>query len=110
MAVSNTDDHLRNHGFLLCDQGWKLSPMYDVNPNPYNDRLSLNVSLHDNLLDFELALEISQYFDLSLAEAKNRLVFIKNTVAGNWESIAKECELGRNDIQLMEPAFTLCKR
>ena len=110
MAVSNTDDHLRNHGFLLCNQGWKLSPMYDVNPNPYNDRLSLNVSLRDNLLDFELALEISQYFDLSLAEAKNRLDFIKNTVAGNWQSIAKKCGLGRNDIQLMEPAFTLCKR
>ena len=109
MAVSNTDDHLRNHGFLLCNQGWRLSPLYDVNPNLYNDRLSLNVSLHDNLLDFDLALEVSQYFDLSHTEAKDRLEFIKNTVNDNWQSIAKQCGLSRNDILFMEPAFVRCK-
>ena len=40
MAVSNTDDHLRNHGFLLIDEGWHLSPLNDVNPNPDGDVLS----------------------------------------------------------------------
>lgn len=44
MSVSNTDDHLRNHGFLLAENGWVLSPLYDVNPVPYGDQLSLNVS------------------------------------------------------------------
>ena len=42
MAISNTDDHLRNHGFLLTEKGWRLSPMYDVNPVPYGETLSLN--------------------------------------------------------------------
>ncbi|MGI8634439.1 MAG: HipA domain-containing protein [Segetibacter sp.] len=35
-GVSNTDDHLRNHGFLLTNNGWILSPAYDVNPEPLN--------------------------------------------------------------------------
>lgn len=39
MAVSNTDDHLRNHAFILTKNGWKLSPLYDVNPNIYGDQL-----------------------------------------------------------------------
>ena len=43
MAVSNTDDHLRNHGFLLKKDGWILSPLFDVNPNIYGDALALNV-------------------------------------------------------------------
>ena len=45
MAVSNTDDHLRNHGFILNDKGWNLSPLYDVNPVPYGDVLSLNIDI-----------------------------------------------------------------
>ena len=43
MAVTNTDDHLRNHAFILTERGWILSPLYDVNPVPYGDELSLNV-------------------------------------------------------------------
>ena len=50
MAVSNTDDHLRNHGFLMGKEGWRLSPLYDVNPNIYGDTLSLNVDLDSNLM------------------------------------------------------------
>ena len=45
MAVSNTDDHLRNHAFILKKNGWILSPLYDVNPVPYGDELSLNTTL-----------------------------------------------------------------
>ena len=48
MAVTNTDDHLRNHAFLFADNGWKLSPLYDVNPVPYGDELSLLVDDRDN--------------------------------------------------------------
>lgn len=39
MAVSNTDDHFRNHGFLLTNSGWELSPLYDVNPDIYGEYL-----------------------------------------------------------------------
>ena len=53
MAISNTDDHLRNHAFLLENNGWRLSPLYDVNPVPYGDELSLNVSMASVLTAFE---------------------------------------------------------
>ena len=48
MLVSNTDDHLRNHAFILEKKGWKLSPLYDVNPVPYGNELSLLVDEVDN--------------------------------------------------------------
>ena len=48
MVVTNTDDHLRNRAFILTDKVWILSPLYDVNPVPYGDELSLNVDEEDN--------------------------------------------------------------
>ena len=57
MAVSNTDDHLRNHAFILTKKGWILSPLYDVNPVPYGDELSLNVDEYDNSIRIDLAVE-----------------------------------------------------
>ena len=110
MAVSNTDDHLRNHGFILSSEGWVLSPLFDVNPNIYSDRLSLNVSSNDNVLDFELALEVAKYFDLSFDEAKNKVDLIKDIVSKNWVLLAKEYGLSKNDIQHMEPAFAVCEK
>ena len=62
MTVSNTDDHLRNHGFMLAEDGWILSPMYDVNPNIYGDSLSLNVEIDDNSISYDLAREVSTFF------------------------------------------------
>lgn len=55
VAVSNTDDHLRNHGFLLAPhRGWKLSPAYDINPMPDGYSLSLNIDVDNNSLSFDL--------------------------------------------------------
>ena len=48
MSVSNTDDHFRNHGFILSNDGWELSPLYDVNPDIYGEYLSLNVDEYDS--------------------------------------------------------------
>lgn len=69
IAVSNTDDHLRNHGFLFGPAGWSLSPLYDVNPEPYGRGLALNISESDNSLDFALALEQAPCFMLEPVEA-----------------------------------------
>lgn len=54
IAVSNCDDYLRNYGFLLTPQGWRLSPAYDMNPDEYGIGLKLNISENDNSLDFDL--------------------------------------------------------
>jgi serine/threonine-protein kinase HipA len=105
MAVSNTDDHLRNHGFLLDKEGWKLSPAYDINPNIYGDTLALNVDKCSNLIDFELALSVAKYFEYSNSQAKDIISEIKNTVGNNWRKLAEKYKLSRSAIENMSPAF-----
>lgn len=107
MAVSNTDDHLRNHGFLLTEYGWKLSPMYDVNPDIYRNTLSLGVSENDNSVDFELAVETAQYYNISMHDARNTVADIQKTISGNWQSLAVEKGLNKDSINRMEPAFSM---
>jgi serine/threonine-protein kinase HipA len=67
------DEHLRNHGFLLTDTGWRLSPAYDINPNEYGTGLHLNISEADNALEPEPATSLSSYF--SVSEARGRQSF-----------------------------------
>ena len=105
MAVSNTDDHLRNHGFLLSGKGWRLSPAYDINPVPYGDALSLNVSPADNSIDIDLAIETCDYYGLSRSEAEDLAERICRTVRDSWEAVAVRYGIGRSEIQQMRPAF-----
>lgn len=107
MAVSNTDDHLRNHGFLIGDSGWLLSPMYDVNPNIYGDTLSLNVDSDSNLIDFNLALSVSKLYGLTEAQATSELKEIKNIVEVNWRKLAGQYGLSRSETEEMAPAFEM---
>ena len=54
IVISNTDDHLRNHGFILTNKGWVLSPAYDLNPSIEKESLALNIDMDNNALDFDL--------------------------------------------------------
>ena len=110
MAISNTDDHLRNHGFLLSKSGWRLSPMYDTNPVPYGDTLSLNVSETDNSISIELALESAKYYELSNDGAIEISNSILSTVKENWEKLAVKYEISRNEIEYMRPAFYVASK
>ena len=107
MTVSNTDDHLRNHGFLLSEHGWRLSPMYDVNPDIYGSALSLDVGENDNSISFELAIETAKCYDISIHEAKNIVNDIQKTVCDNWRTLAVDKGLSRGAINRMEPAFAM---
>ncbi len=104
IAVSNTDDHLRNHGFLLTDAGWELSPAYDINPSTDRNMLALNIDLEDNSLDFELAKSVGKYFQLNKAEMD---IIINEIIAivKNWKYIANDIGISRKEQELMEPAF-----
>jgi len=64
IAVSNTDDHLRNHGFILSDNGWILSPAYDINPSIDKEGLALNIDMDNNALDYNLAISVGEFFRL----------------------------------------------
>ena len=107
MAVSNTDDHLRNHGFILEKEGWVLSPLYDVNPSVYGDTLSLNVDSDNNLIDFNLVLSVAKLYGLTDAQALEELKEIKNVVESNWRRLAEQYGLSRIEIEGMAPAFDM---
>ena len=104
ICVSNTDDHLRNHGFLLQPDGWKLSPAYDINPDPTGAGLSLNISDIDNSLNLELALEVAEYFRLDNAEANSIIDVVKQAVS-KWPAFANEAGIPRAEQQMMRAAF-----
>lgn len=104
ICIRNTDDHLRNHGFLLTQQGWALSPVYDVNPNPQGTGLTLNISEDDNSLDVELALSVIPYFRIKLPEAKLIIEQIK-LATGNWRKIAESTGIPRREQEIMEGIF-----
>lgn len=104
IAVSNCDDHLRNHGFLLTSHGWTLSPAYDLNPQEYGDGLSLNINEHDNALDYRLALEIAPYAGISKTFAEQIVQYTKEVVS-QWRSLATANHISRNEQELMKYAF-----
>lgn len=107
MAVTNTDDHLRNHGFLLTKNGWRLSSLYDVNPNPAGEALALNVSLDDSAIDIGLAKEVAPFFGVEDAEKEAENIL--SIVGRGWRHQAERCGLDRHAQNAMEPAFALCR-
>ncbi|KFE49464.1 type II toxin-antitoxin system HipA family toxin [Pseudomonas syringae] len=109
MLISNTDDHLRNHGFLLVPgKGWKLSDAYDMNPMSYGTGLKLNVSEHDNALDLDLARSVCRYFRLSLAQA-NEIIDDCRDVVSQWRNVAGAIGLGQQEQSEMAAAFRLAE-
>ena len=110
MAVSNTDDHLRNHAFIFAENGWRLSPLYDVNPVPYGDELSLNVDEEDNSINIDLAIQTAVRFGISEADAMTYAKNILSLVQENWEKRATAYGLSRRLIEEMRPAFSACYR
>lgn len=108
MAVTNTDDHLRNHAFILTDKGWILSPLYDVNPVPYGDELSLNVDEEDNSISIDLAVQTAVRFGISESDAEAQAEEILKIVRDNWEKTAARYGLTRRQIEEMRSAFSAC--
>lgn len=105
IAVGNTDDHLRNHGFLLGERGWRLSPAYDINPNPDTQgALSLCIDADDATADFSTALRVARDFRLSPSEADAELARIRENVS-NWRAVAAAAGIPPRQIEYFRPAF-----
>jgi serine/threonine-protein kinase HipA len=106
ICVGNTDDHLRNHGFLLTESGWILSPAYDINPVEKPTGLSLNISEKDNSLDLNLALEVAPYFRVSAKRASEVIRVVKKSV-GQWRALAEKHGISKTERDRMVNAFTV---
>lgn len=104
ICVSNTDDHLRNHGFLLTGSGWTLSPAYDINPVDKATGLSLNISEKDNSLNLDLAIEVAPYFRVSAKRANEIKDKIVNVV-GDWSISAEQMGIAKSERSRMSGAF-----
>lgn len=104
ICVKNTDDHLRNHGFLLTEKGWLLSPAYDINPNEYGKGLSLNITDADNSLDLNLAMEVAGYFRLSDDKA-SQIIQQVSAVVKDWKKVAADYKISNAEQERMSAAF-----
>lgn len=104
ISVSNTDDHLRNHGFLLTNKGWRLSPAYDVNPSIDKDGLALNIDMDNNTLGFDLVKSVGEYFMLNTKQMEEILTQVKSVVA-KWRTYANSIGISKHDQEMMQPAF-----
>jgi len=104
ILISNTDDHLRNHGFILRDKGWRLSPAFDINPSIDKEGLALNIDTDNNDLDIDLARSVYTYFRLGKKEMDTIIDEVKSVISG-WKKVATEIGIPRSEQTLMAAAF-----
>jgi len=108
ILISNVDDHLRNHGFLLTGkEGWALSPVYDLNPTPQDVRrrvLTTSISPDNANCSIDLALEQVGYFNLNEDAGVQIIREVSETVT-NWRDIAAKKGRSKAQIDRMSSAF-----
>lgn len=104
ICISNVDDHLRNHGFLLQQDGWVLAPAYDINPVASGNGLKLNISETDNSQDLSLALDVAEYFRLKSDKA-NKIIREVIKVVKTWRQQAKALGISAREQDRMARAF-----
>lgn len=108
ICVSNTDDHLCNHGFMFEPTGWALAPAYDMNPDPHGAGLKLNISETDNTQDTELALSVASTFRVKKKRAHEIIAEIAEA-ANQWRSVAKCHKLSNPAQERMRRAFRVAE-
>jgi serine/threonine-protein kinase HipA len=108
ILVSNTDDHLRNHGFILTHNGWRLSPAFDMNPNELGNGLTLNISESSNDQDISLALATANLYQLKKDKAIGILIEMQKIISG-WRAVAKKYGISNSEIEQTKRAFRLAE-
>lgn len=110
VLISNTDDHLRNHGFLYAGEGgWRLSPAYDLNPVPLDlGPRFLSTAIGENVDDtsasLELAFEVAVYFDLEQEQARAIAREVAHACS-QWRDRARAHGVTGSEIDLVSSAF-----
>jgi serine/threonine-protein kinase HipA len=108
VLISNTDDHLRNHGFLYAGAGgWRLSPAYDLNPVPVDVKprvLTTAINEDDATASLPVALSVAGYFELDDARARAVAAEVAHAVA-TWRDEAARQGLTQEEIARMASAF-----
>ncbi|MGM9696101.1 MAG: type II toxin-antitoxin system HipA family toxin [Alloprevotella sp.] len=103
IAIGNSDDHFRNHGFLLTLKGWTLSPAYDLNPT-FNDHQSLLINATTNRSDLQLLLASSEEYMIGKEEATHIIEEVKDGVS-QWRSMATRIGIAKREMDLFAQVF-----
>ena len=103
ICVGNSDDHFRNHGFLLTAKGWTLSPAYDMNPT-LNDHQSLLINSKTNKSDLSILLDSCDEYMLTYEVAKGIIDEVIVAVKG-WRTLANRLGIAKREMSLFEEVF-----
>lgn len=106
ICISNTDDHLRNHGFIVGIDGLALSPVFDINPNPQRRQLSLAIDEANATLSLDVAESAAGYYGLGIDRAREIISKVRKGVQ-RWPKEAKALGIPARQQELMRPAFSL---
>ena len=104
VAMGNRDDHLRNHGFLLTPDGWRLAPAFDVNPNIDKAEHVLNLDDSGNHPSLAAVIASAEWYGLSKAQGRAALDEVI-AVTRNWRVTAAQAHISRADIEMTAVAF-----
>ena len=108
IAIGNSDDHFRNHGFLLSPRGWTLSPAYDMNPT-LNEYQALLINSTTNYADLDVLLESSEEYMISKDEAKRIIDEVKAGVS-QWKAIATRLGIAKREMEIFEQVYSKNQR
>lgn len=103
VCIGNSDDHFRNHGFLLTPRGWTLSPAYDMNPTT-NEYQSLLITTSSSKADLNLLLDSADDYMIQKKDAKNIICNVMEAVSG-WKTIALTLGISKREQALFETRF-----
>jgi serine/threonine-protein kinase HipA len=104
ILIHNTDDHLRNHGFFVDEQGIRLSPAYDMNPSTDRTELTLAINEVETACDVSVAMEASRDYGLAAQQASRVLDDVRRAVQ-NWRDEANRFHIPKAEQDLMASAF-----
>lgn len=105
ICIGNSDDHFRNHGFLLTPRGWTLSPAYDMNPT-LNEYQSLLINESSNKADIRTLLESCESYMIKKEVAENIIRQVQAAVAG-WENLAILLQIPAREVTMFKDRFKL---
>lgn len=103
IAIGNSDDHFRNHGFLLTPRGWTLSPSYDMNPT-LNEYQALLINATTNHADLNVLHDSSDEYLIGKDEAKLIIKEVKTAVK-QWKSIATRLGIAKREMDVFQQVY-----
>lgn len=103
IAIGNSDDHFRNHGFLLTPKGWTLSPAYDMNPT-LNEYQALMINSSTNQADLNILLDSSKEYMIGRKEAEAIIDEVKSGVS-QWKPVANRLGISKREMAVYEQVY-----